>query len=304
MKNLNISALIVLMSIIFVRTPMSGQELLANVIVDGEMIQTQEKQIFQDMKQNITQFLNTRKWTNDKYAPNERIKVNIMIKLQDMPSTGRFKATTQIQTSRPIHGTGYESVMLNFLDKDFTFDYTQSQPIEYNDASYTTNLGSLLGFYVNIILGLDYDSYQKNAGMPYFEKAQLAVNNAQQTSEPGWKQFDNDPNSRYWLIENLMNPQFKDFRDANYLYHRQGLDFMSLKPDETRAKVIESLILLKKVHDVKPNSCLLRTYFNTKDNEIVNILMEGTSQDKSKAVELLKIMDPTNADKYDKLIKG
>ena len=278
-----------------------AQELLVNVIIEDEQIETSERQIFKDMKQNITQFMNTHKWTDDKFAPNERINVTFSIRLQTMPSTGKYTAIAQIKSSRPIYGVGLESPMINFLDKDFNFDYQPSQSIEFNDASYINNLGSLLGFYANLILGLDYDSYAKSGGNLYFERALQAMNNAQQSGETGWKQFDNNPNSRYWLMSNMISPQFKDFRDATYSYHRQGLDIMLTKPEEGRTKVFETIVMLKKINDVVPNSCLLRTYFNTKDKEIIDILREASMAEKGKAAELLKIMDPTNSSEYDKL---
>jgi hypothetical protein len=281
----------------------SAQEILATVSIDAELIQNMEKQIFMDMKQNITQFINTRKWTNDKFSPIEQIKVNFGIKLMSMPSTSKFKATAQIQASRPVYGVGYETITLNFLDKDFNFDYTPSQPLDFNEATYFNNLSSLIGFYVYFILGIDYDTFSKAGGNAYFEKALLALNNAQSGGEAGWRQFDDNPNNRYWLMENMGSPQFREFREGLYVYHRQGLDVMVSKPEEGRAKIIETLVMLKKIFDVRPSSCLLRTYFNTKDLELINVLQDATSAEKSKAVELLKLMDPTNSDKYDKLLK-
>lgn len=303
MKLMRLNASKFLFLIFLFSIKIKAQELVVIVNVDPEQIQNQEKQIFQDMKINISQFMNTKRWTNDKFSAIEKIKVSINIKLQSMPSSNKYKAITQIMAERPVFGVAYSTPIFNFLDKDFNFEYSQSQPIDFNDANYTNNLSSLLAFYAYVILAMDYDSFSKYGGNVFIEKAFQTLNNAQASNEAGWKQFDDNPNSRYWLIENLNNPQFKDYRDANFIYHRQGLDVMFEKPDDTRSKIMESTLLLKKTNDVRPNSCLLRTYFNTKDVEIINIMKEATLAEKGKIIDLLKVMDPTNSEKYDELAK-
>lgn len=281
----------------------NAQELIANVIIDHELIQNTEKSIFIDMKSNIQQFINTRKWTNDRYGPTEKIKMNLNIKLQDQPSIGQFKGVVQIQFIRPVYGVGYETSTINYLDKDFVIQYTLSQPMEFNDNSYTTNLTSLIAFYIYIGLGMEYDSFSKLGGSSYFEKAQLVLNTAQNNGDQGWKQFGNNPNNRYWLNENINNPIFKEFREATYTYYRLALDELAAKPEEARTKIIEVLTTIKRAHDAKPNSALLRTFFNTKGDEIIKIMSEASPAEKGTALELLRIMDPTNTDNYEKMMK-
>lgn len=287
----------------FFTTNVHAQEIMANVIIDAELIQTQEKQIFQDMKETITQFLNTRRWTNDKFSAQEKIKLTIQIRLQSVPSVNKYKATAQIQSSRPTYGTGYESPVLTFFDTDFNFDYAPSQPIDFNENAYQNNLSSLLAFYAYLAIAMDYDSFSKGGGTQYFDKLVLIMNNAQSGPEAGWRQAESNNNSRYWLLENLTSPQFKEFREGTYVYHRLGLDGMLQDPELGRSKILEVLTNLKKVYDIRSNSCLLRTYFNTKDLELINVFSDGTSSEKSKAIELLKTMDPTNTEKYEKIIK-
>lgn len=289
---------------ILVSMAVQAQEINASVLIDAEQVQITDKSVLADMKANITQFINTRRWTNDRFSVNERIKMNLNIKLTDMPATGQFTAQAQVQFARPVYGVGYESMGLNFLDKDFSFNYFIGQTIQFNDNSFTDNLSSLIAFYAYFVLGMDYDSFSKLGGSLYFEKAMQVVNNAQQSGFEGWSQLGSNPNSRYWLNENMNSPQFKDFREYSYVYYRNVLDQMVDKPEESRTKAVEMIAILKRINDTKPSSCLLRTYFNTKSDELIKMLSEATAAQKSSAVEMLRAMDPTNTENYEKLLSN
>lgn len=283
----------------------NAQEIIAIVKVDAELVETQEKGIFKDMENNITQFINQRRWTQDKYNPAEKVKMNFTIKLEKKSdfNTGKYQGSAQIQFSRPIYGSGYESMTLNIFDKDFDFDFPQGQTIEYNDNSYIANISSLISFYVYIGLGMDYDSFSMKGGNIFYEKANLVATNAQNAPYDGWRQFGSNQNSRYWMIENFMSPTFQAFREATYTYYRKGMDVMNANPEEARGKIIQSLEAVKSVWDAKPTATLLKTYFNSKGDEYVKIFSESSSSEKTKVVELLKVMDPTATDSYEKILK-
>ena len=171
------------------------------------------------MENAFSQFLNSRKWTNDEFQPEERIKCNINITLNQMPSIGSIEGTEQIQAARPIYNTNYESILMNFADRDWVFEYVEYQPLDFNENSYINNLTSMLAFYAYIILGLDYDSYSADGGNNFYQIAQNIVTNAQQSGRPGWSSLESNRN-RYWLVENLTNAQINIMRKAWYRYHR------------------------------------------------------------------------------------
>ncbi|MBW8050062.1 MAG: DUF4835 family protein [Cytophagales bacterium] len=279
------------------------QELNCNIILNTENIQTTEKEIFQDMQAAFWEFMNNRRWTNDIFRPEERINCNLFFTFTDMPSISSFKATVQIQSTRPVYGTGYESILLNFVDKQWSFNYTESQPLEFNENNFTDNITSLLAYYAYIIIGLDYDSFSKLGGSDYYEKALNIVNNAQQSSAVGWRAFDGNKN-RYWLNENLMNQQMQPFREGLYLYHRLAFDNMAKNPEQSRAHIISVLNKIKKVENIKPGSFLVRTFFDAKADEIVNVFTEASLQQKQQAFNLLRELDPTNVEKYEQIMRN
>lgn len=278
-----------------------SQELNCNIILDTDQIQTTEKEIFQDMQVAFREFMNNRKWTNDIFKSEERINCNLFITFTQMPSIGNFKATVQTQSVRPVYGTGYESILLNFVDKQWSFNYTESQPLNFNENNFTDDITSLLAFYAYIIIGYDYDSFSKFGGTEYYEKALNIVNNAQQSPATGWRAFDGTKN-RYWLIEDLMNQQMLPFREGLYIYHRLAFDNMVKNPEQSRTQIITVLNKIKKVEDIKPGTYLVRTFFDSKTDEIVNVFTEASLQQKQKAFNLLRVLDPTNMDKYQKIM--
>ncbi len=280
-----------------------AQELNCTVTVNSPTIQNTEKRIFETLQKDIRQFMNSTKWTNDIVALEERIECSIRITVGEKIGGDKFKATVQIQSSRPTFMTSYNTVMLNVNDKDMTFTYVESQPILFQENQHIDNLSSVLAFYAYMIIGADYDSFSLKGGEPYFQKAQQIVSNAQNESERGWKAFDGTKN-RYWLIENMLNARYDEFRGVVYKYHREGLDVMQSDVNTGRAAITDCLKPLKKIRMDQPNSYLMTVFFTAKVDELVNIFKGAFTDVKTKAANDLMQMDPANANKYQAIIKG
>lgn len=280
-----------------------AQELRCNVIVNDQQVQTQERQIITGMREAISQFMNTKEWTTDKYREFERIKCNILITLggDSDVSQGKYTATVQIQSSRPVYGTDYESPLLTFFDRNFSFEYQPSQPLIFTENAYTTNLTAMLAYYAYVMLALDYDSFANQGGNPFLQRILNILNNSQQANYPGWN--SSDTRNRYWLSENLNNPQFLAYREGLYQYHRLAMDVFGKNPEEARKKIIEVLQKLKQVNQTRPASVTINAFFDSKADELVNIFSEGNPVVIKQAVDLLVLIDPTNASKYRSLIK-
>jgi hypothetical protein len=280
----------------------AAQELFCTVNVNFSKIGGADQQLYQAMQTTITEFLNTRRWTNDVFQEQERIVCNINIMLDERLSTNIFKATAQIQSTRPVYNSGYNSVLLNHTDPDWTFEYVEFQPLEFIENNHLNNLSSMLAFYVYTILGLDYDSFSMMGGTEWHQRAQQVVVNAQNAPEPGWRQNQSLRN-RYWLNENMLNNSFKGFREGIYIYHRLGLDVMS-RPDnmlEARKKTTEALTKMHQVHKSKPGSMVQQVYLNGKINEIIGIYSKAQPGEKSNVITMLSEMDPPNILQYQKI---
>ena len=279
-----------------------GQELNCRVVIESRQIQTTERTIFQEMETSFTQFMNDSQWTDDEFERDEKINCNIIITLESQPSIGNYTATVQVLSARPIYGASYETVLFNFADRDWAFEYTQSQPLNYNDNTYISNLTSLMAFYAYMIIAYDYDSFESMGGDEYFNKAQQVVNNAQQAGNKGWNQFNSNRN-RYWLVENALNPQMKPFRNAFYEYHRLGLDVFAVDADASRTTIEKAVKDIYAVNKIKPRSIYTISFLDAKFNEFVNIFTEGNLATRRNVYNLLKEIDPSRGSDYEKIIK-
>jgi hypothetical protein len=267
----------------------------------SQQVQGTDKRVFTTLQTSIYEFMNNKKWTNDNYKNDERIECSLLINVTERPSVDEFKATIQVQSTRPIFKTSYNSTVLNFNDQDFQFKYIENQPLDFQDNMFMSNLTSVLGFYAYVIIGMDYDTYSLNGGTTFLQKALQIVNNAQNTAEPGWRAFESNKN-RYWLINNMLDAPFVNIRECLYNYHRKGLDVMVDDKDGGRAVILESLLTLRKVHQTRPLSFAMQLFFNAKSDEIINIFKGGFADEKSKIVTLLNDIDPTNSNKYQKIM--
>lgn len=290
--------------LIFCLVRLQGQELNFTVSINADIVQTTERAIFDEMKTSFERFLNDSKWTNDQFRNNEKIKANLIITIQDQPSIGKFTANAQVQVVRPIYGSAYETLLLNFADRDWAFEFTQSQPLQFNENTFSNNITSLLAFYAYITLGLDYDSFSPLAGTPHYETALNIVNNAQNSGAVGWGQFQSRRN-RYWLIENLLtNSQYEPVRQALYVYHLNGLDIFQNEPEEARINILDALKNIQQVNSILPNAVLIISFMDAKNDELVNIFSQGPMPIRREVYNELLKLDPTRRSKYQKIVQN
>lgn len=280
---------------------LNAQELLCDVQLNAAGVQSVDQRVITDMQRAIRDFMNNRRWTNDNFKVEERIRCTIFLTLSG--TVGSYTAQAQIVAVRPVFGTSYETRLLNYLDKDWGFSYVEGQPLDFQMGAYTSNLTSLLAYYAYIIIGLDYDSFSKLGGKYYYAQAQQIGQNAVQGGLKGWNQFDGT-NTRYFLLENLQSQQFASFRESLYDYYRKGLDVYADKPEDIRPILIDLLKKLKVAFDQRPTSILINTFLDMKADEFINVMKDATKpEQKQEAYNILIQIDPTKTDRYQTLIK-
>lgn len=285
--------------------PAQAQELLAEVSVTTENVTIADQQIVRQLQTDIQAFLNTRTWTTVTYRPEERIRFRLFVGITAIPQAGSYKATARFVTERPVYGTGYQTNILSYADKGWSFNYTPQNPLDYSDNVFVSNLSSLLSFYAYIVIGMDQDSFTPLGGSPYYDRARnILTTAASQTQEgdQGWR--DTDTRNRYWLLTNLQDPQLAAFRNGAYAYYRQGLDIFIEKPEDARANVFKALQGVQAAIIRRPNTLLANSFFDTKADEIANIFRTATDQEqKVQVVTLLTEVDPTNSAKYQAILQ-
>jgi hypothetical protein len=286
----------------------SGQELQSKLTILTSQVSNQaDKKAFQTLQTALTNFINNRKWTNESYQPQEKIKCNFLLSIEQELGQNVYKGSLTVQAARPIYNTTYESPIINFQDPDVVFKYIEFQPVEFNENRVqgndplAANVTAVLAYYINIILGMDHDSFAPRGGDQYFQKAQNIVNNAPESGQiSGWKAFDGLRN-RFKLIEGLTDNRYNLVHDAIYAYYREGMDQFYDNDEKGREGVLKSLNYLNTINLENPGAMILQFYFQGKSNELVKIFSKADSKTKAQAREILSRLDLTNASVYKEL---
>jgi len=289
---------------LFILTTISGianaQDLNAHVQVLSPKIQSANKRVFNVLENTMKDFLNSRKWSADQIQPQERIDCTFILNITAWDGSSSYSGELQVQSTRPVYGSGYNSTLLSVNDKDFDFTFTEGQVLDFNEQTFQTNLSSVLAFYANIIVGMDYDSFSKFGGSAYFAKAQTIVNAAQTGSYKGWNAFD-DNHDRYWIAENLNNKRYAGLREFIYNYHRNGLDVMADNADNGRKAIAALLPMLSQIDRLSTGAVLPQIFFTAKSDEFISVLSGLSQTEKISAYNTLMEIDPSNGNKYQAL---
>ncbi len=277
-----------------------SQELQATVSINYQQVNNGNPQLFKNLEKQVKEFLNTTKWTDREIRDEEKIECNFFINITAYGSNN-FEATLQIQSSRPVFNSTLSSPILNINDKNFSFRFIEFETMTYDPNSFNSNLVSVLAYYSNIIIGLDLDSFSENGGTKYLEVASNIVNVAQTSGYKGWSQSEGNNNNRNFLISDLLSNTFSPFRVALYQYHRMGLDLMSENVAKGKEGVAKSIETLAEIQKVRPNSLLVRTFFDAKVDEIVSVFSGGPKINVAQVVETLNKISPLNSQKWGKI---
>nr|MBS0036884.1 DUF4835 family protein [Saprospiraceae bacterium] len=278
----------------------TAQELNVNLRVSTPQIQATDPQIFRELESELNDFLNNRAFTNITYENEERINCTFQLTIKEALDDVTFSAELSVQSSRPVFNSDYETTIINHLDRDILFTYTQGQSIQITRTSYLDNLSALLTFYGYLIIGMDYETFVPLGGEEYFKILENTVN-AVPPSEAGkfkgWRAMDGNRN-RYWIAENLMNPRVVAFREALYQYHRKGLDLCHSDPEACRLEILAALQTIDEVHRAYPNSIIVQMFMSAKGQEIVDIFSKATRGERNQVYQILSRLDPANLNIY------
>jgi hypothetical protein len=282
----------------------SAQEFDCQISVSAPKMEGTDKRILETLQSALYEFLNNHKWSNYNFQMEERIECSILLTVNERLGSDEYKGTLNLVLRRPVLNTSYNTILLNHIDKEFQFRYSEYQPLDYSDGQFTSNLTSVIAFYSYMFLGFYFDSFSPSGGTPYFEKAQNVVNSAQNASESGWKAYEGRKN-RFWMVENVQNAANSQLRDFSYKFNRQGLDVMYDKLEQGRTAITESLEYLQQTYTEKPDLFLLQLILDTKRDELVNIYSDQRvpPTEKTNVVNLLKEIDPANGSKYQAILE-
>ena len=276
-----------------------SQEIKANIQIVAPRVQMTDKQVLQTLQNAAQQFINTRKWTDENIATQEKIEFSMFFDITSI-NNNDFSGSMQFQVVRPTYNSTYKTTIFQFNDEDINFSYREFENLEYQENMNMNDFTTLLAYYVNLAIGMDFDSFSELGGSPYFSKMQSMV--SMMTNKLGWNQGDGKGiRNRFYLAENLTNPRYKDLRLLTYNYHRKGMDEFAATPDQARKNITENIKKLKETQSIFQNCLLQKSFFSTKWPELVEIYKGAPVPEKSAMSKFLSEIDPTNSQRYEKI---
>lgn len=294
--------ILLLLALTLLPSVIMAEELNCTVEVNAEQVEGSNKEVFKTLQSAITDYMNTTKWSNAQFSPNEKIECKLFFTIKKYENEV-MSGDLQIQSSRPVYNSSYTTTLINFKDSKIEFPYRENDPLIHSENTMENNLTAILDFYANLILAIDFDSFSRKGGEPFYEKADAIVQMAQSAGESGWKAFEDNKN-RAAVLSAFTQPSTAAIRELLYNYHRGGLDEMSTSPDKGRAKITESLQALKQIYDAAPMSVALSMFRDAKLDELVNIYSKSQQSEREGVYELLYPLYPTDNDRLTKIKNG
>ena len=289
----------ILVIFLIITNSLKSQDILANVVVNSDLISQTNKSIFNNLQKEISNLINTRSWSGKNLANNEKLKINLLINVLSF-SDNKFLANFEFQSTRPVLNSTFQTPVFNYVDTNFEFTFEEYQTLYFVENKFESNLVSSISFFMFVISGLDNDSFILNSGDKFYDKAQEIMNLASQSSSPrSWQPSSNNGRlNKFWLIENLNSQNAAEFKDLLYNYHANGMDIMSKNIVEAKTNISSSIVSLELMNRRTPNSILIRIFFETKSSEIQEIFSSGPQFDTSLLYNQLNRLAPFFSNKW------
>ena len=277
---------------------LNAQEMNFTVKVVNPQVRLADPKVFVSLENALKELINGSKWTDDIFEQNERLSGSITLTIDKENSNSNFTTKLAIQVNRPVYGTDATTPLLIHLDKELTFSYEQFQPLQFTKNNFTDNLTSTIGYYMYVILAMDYDSFSPQGGDTYWQIAQDIYNTLPDGAKGEWKGKELGNTNRYWFVENMLSPRLKGYRQAIYEYHRLGMDYATTDMGRCKTMIMQALERMDEAHQAYPNTLAIRMFSLTKVDELVEIFKGAAPDQKTRFLTIMQKIDPSNSSKY------
>lgn len=284
----------------FIITTAHAQEFNCEVNLNTERLEGNSFDYIDNFDVIIENYINDYQWTEEDFEEEERILCQIQIAFITGTSNYTFSAEVVFQMQRPIYNTVSNSTTLLLNDDTWQFDYPEGRTLVHDELQFDALTG-FIDFYMNLLLGYDFDTFSEGGGDPYYTKAQNILNLAQSTSAIGWTRATNNRRNRNILISDLNSTSYDEFRNALYQYHRQGLDQFVDNPKVARENILEALKSIQELKRRSSSNFIFDIFFDSKFREIAAAFVDAETDIRLEAYEVLRETDQGHLSEYEKL---
>lgn len=279
----------------------SAQEIELTLNVNMDKLTPSQKDYLQEFQPKLTQYVNDFRWTNVEFY-GDKIPVNMEVFFASGTDAGEFTAQVAMESQRRIWEDGrptqHVSMIFRAMDKNWSFSYMKGQPF-YHDQFQFNDITSFIDFYMNLILGLDFDSYEPMQGTPYYQKADQMAQRSQSSNRAGEWRGSINQYSRMNLLSELQNAQYEKYRSAMYLYYYEGLDFLVTEKEESQKSIVRAIEdIMEIISRTNARSLLLTMWLEVKSHEFCDQLLGYASR--AQLMNQLAQVDPSHSEIYRK----
>jgi len=260
-----------LVLILFAGAGARAQEVDCTVQVNMQSLPSDAVDKLRDFQNHVREYVSNFNWGLPDAKDKVRCTVDIFIK--SVVGENSYTAQVFVGSQRPIFKSEQNTAVVRLYDDQWQFDYLKTIPLIHNPYVFNS-LTSTLDFYMHLVIGMDYDTYDRLSGTPMLEKAYQIANLGRSAGVKDW-QTSTSSYSRMQYIEELMNPKFEPVRSASWLYHFCGLDSLSFdrqRGQRTMLRALEQIGATKKQVDVR--NLVIKAFFDTKYQEITAVFAD------------------------------
>ena len=270
-----------IMSVVFflLWNPQSAlsQSVVCKVTVEALRLSPKEQQDLNNLARDIESYINEFGYTDEGYDLIFEMEIQIFIESVSVAGSEKlFHAKTAITNN-------YDQ---RYFDKRWTFIYIPNEPLYHSGIFHT--ITSFLDFYVNLLLGGEFDLVEPLTGSKYYNAAmEIATRGKNSSYAQGWRTREkrvDDLTSNWRLREAKGN-----YSDFLYLLYDEE------KPAEALPKLKSFMKLYKDIFDINSLDKYSMEFLNAHLNEL-NKAVYGY-RDESLYRELMSF-NPTNEKKY------
>ncbi len=259
-----------------------AQKVKAEVSVDLRRLPLEKREKLVNFQEVISQYINSNTWCEDIYGSELLIKIQIPLQDASVSYEERYRGSLLISNNSDMQ----------FYDKRWHFKYNFLEPLEF-DENPTHPFNTVLHFYINILLGGEFDKYGKFEGSPYYKKAQTLSQQAR------FSRFILGWDERQIVIDDILDKKNQIYREAVDSYFL-GLAYAEEDFSLTRKYCKAAIDLLKKQIEVSPQYALPGQFIDGHYIEIINIFKDAENY--RGVFETLIKIDPDHEDKYKKYL--
>jgi len=267
----------VVLLLFWVSQSVYSQSVVCEATVEAIRLSPIEQQDLKNLARDIESYINEFEYTDESYDLVFEMKIQIFIESVSVAGSEKlFHAKAAITNN-------YDQ---RYFDKRWTFVYTPNYPLYHTGIFHT--ITSFLDFYVNLLLGGDFDLVEPLTGSRYYNAArEIATRGKNSPYSQGWRNREirvNDLASNWRLREAKGN-----YNDFLYLLYDER------KPAEALTQLKKFMKLFKEIFEINSLDKYSMEFLNAHLDEL-NEAIFGY-RDESLYNEWV-LINPTNEKKY------